>query len=83
MGAWSVICQFFCLHSHTGSPGENLQIEDFDMTSLPEEQSARPLGGAKDEGVTFQQEDTEADDDVSLQYIYDEIIRLSRGVEPR
>lgn len=54
---------FFCLRSHTGSPGENLQIEDFDMTRLPEEQSARPLGGAKDERVALQQDDTEPDDD--------------------
>ena len=55
----------FFLRSHTGSPGENLQIEDFDMTRLPEEQSAHPLDGAEDERVTLtlQQDDTESDDD--------------------
>ncbi|MCJ1345292.1 hypothetical protein MMC31_003498 [Peltigera leucophlebia] len=43
------------------SPGENLQIEDFDITRLPEEQSVRPLGGPEDERISFQQEDTESD----------------------
>lgn len=49
---------FICLRLHTDSPGEKLQIEDFDMTGLPEEQSARPLGGAKDNRITLKEDDT-------------------------
>lgn len=69
MGTWTVICQFFCLRSHTGSIEENLQIADFDITRLPEEQSVRPLGRPKDERISLQQEDTELDGGKSTVYL--------------
>lgn len=43
----------FCLSSHTGSPRENIEMEDFHITRLPEKQSVRPLVRAKDKRLTF------------------------------
>ena len=62
MGPCLVIFRFVFWHLHTVCPEEDLEINDFDTTWL-EEQPAPSLVGAKNEGETPQQDDTESHGD--------------------